>query len=313
MPNTKRTHFNPAFWIANWSPDYLLPCRPKPRECEVYALFCRTASVARVKVENVHFEKGLGRASLPVDAAKMVIDREGLTEAEINEMLAEIDAAGDLQMDFESLFGSIEASAPFEYLKRVIAAKRIELWEEKVHIAAFLALQHLRHPRQWNALIQWRETVMGRPRWESLARLMVPGTWREVVGSFANRLSEVHWNIHVSHEPAFPIGDRTLVVNDKKNRIWSPLSPTILLEICVDQPGHAPETNIAVQPAQKSTLTNYLRLLAAQSESVVVFTNGELLRDIAQSFEFRHSRHANSSFTNNDIWQVLIPIPLDPG
>jgi hypothetical protein len=164
MPNTKRTHFNPTFWLANWSPDYLLPGRPKSRDCKVYALFCRTGSVAQVKVENVHFEKGLGRAVLPVDAAKMVIDGEGLSEEEITEMLAEIDAAGDLQMDFESLFGSIETSPPFEYLKRVIEKKRIELWEEKIHISAFLALQHVRHPRQWNALILWREKVMGRPR-----------------------------------------------------------------------------------------------------------------------------------------------------
>jgi hypothetical protein len=309
MSSTKRTHFNPAFWIAHWSPDYHRSRRPKPRECEVYALFCRTGSIARVKAENVHFEKGLGLAVLPVDAAKMVVDREGLSEDEIKEMLAEIDAAGDLQVDFEGIFNSIEASAPFDYLKQVIAAERIETWEEKIHISAFLALQHLRHPRQWNALIQWRETYMGSPRWESLARLMLPKTWREVIGTLANRLSEVRWTMHVSSEPAFPIGDRVLLVNQKKNRVWSPLSPAVLLELCIDQPGNPPEPYVTVKAANKSTLINYSRLVAAQSDSMILFTDSGLLRSIAESFEFRNRKPVDLATVSDDIWQMLIPIP----
>jgi hypothetical protein len=139
---------------------------------------------------------------------------------------------------------------------------------------------------------------------------MLPQTWREIVGSFANRLCEVNWNIHVSHEPAFPIGDRTLVVNDKKNRIWSPLSPAMLLEICIDQPAFAPEPRVAIQAVRKSTLTNYLRLLATQSESAIVFTNGDLLNEIARSAEFRNRHSANSSAVSDDIWQILMPIDL---
>jgi hypothetical protein len=310
VSKTKRTHFNPAFWIAHWSPDYHLPNRPKARDCEVYALFCRTGSIARVKVENVHFEKGLARAVLPVEAAKMVVDREGLSEDEVSEMLAEIDAAGDLEMDFEDIFNSIEASAPYEYLTRVIASKRIGEWEEKIHIAAFLVVQHLRHPRQWNALLSWRERVMGRPRWESLARLMLPKTWREVVGTFADKISEARWTIHLSDKPAFPIGDRTMVVNDKRNRIWTPLSPAMLLEICLDQPGRPPEPCVAVQPIRKSALEHYLRLVAMQSDSIIVFTDDDPLRAIAQGFDFRNRKAVGPPNVDVDIWSSLIPIPI---
>ena len=282
---TKRTHFNPAFWLAAWSPEF---GRRPSRDCHVYALYVRTGTVARITVENAHFEKGLGRAIFPVTDVKQIIDLDGLSALEREEMLAEIDAAGDLTLDIESVFTSIEQSSPFEHLQAAVADQRIDTWDRKANIAAFVAIQHLRNPRQWNVLLRWREERMGKPRWESLARLMNPNTWRELIGGLANQLSESRWVIHASREDTFPIGDTTVLVDSQGNRAWTPLSPKLLVEICLDQPAAIPAVNVTsnVNAVEVKKL-NYIRLLAAQSSSMILFSDATLLRDIAESYELR--------------------------
>ena len=75
MPQlTRRTHFNPAAWIAHWNVEfYEHPEGKKARTQRVYVLDLFADKVYPDKVDDVHFERDLGNATVTFEEARTLL------------------------------------------------------------------------------------------------------------------------------------------------------------------------------------------------------------------------------------------------
>ena len=81
MSITKRSHYNPCFWTAFWSPQYYEAFQNgeadnlTPREQVVYALNVKSNRILETTVDDIHYEKNIGSVEITFEAAMAFVKR----------------------------------------------------------------------------------------------------------------------------------------------------------------------------------------------------------------------------------------------
>ena len=206
---TKKTHYNPCFWTACWSPGYLDALkhesenRPPSRRAKVYALSAKANKIFPTTVENVHFEKGLGIAEIDRNEAVRFCQRYFPDEREsFTRRIA--DAEYPVFIDFENHFDALEKTPAYESALEVAQKKTLDHPEEKCNLACFVFLQRLRSHAVMNSSVE----LLGESRrfeycWLLKQLLGNPSALMEQIVPLVN----CKWTLHRSSEDILPLCD----------------------------------------------------------------------------------------------------------
>ena len=233
MDITKRNHYNPCFWTALWNDRYYeeflktaqhsLP----PREQEVFALNVRGNIISQQKVENVHFEKGLGHAEITFEAIKQFVKRNYPTK--YDDFCRNSDKRDyPIFWDFENYFTGLESSPAYKVLLDVAKRRDLASSNEKECLADFVYLQWLRSHTVLNSMIEQNSTS-GIEKFECYAFLRSMLIHPERTQPVVARLARSHWTLYRTENDTFPLTDSPILV--QRYGIMVALSPRLLLEI----------------------------------------------------------------------------------
>lgn len=233
MDITHRTHFNPCFWTAFWNKDYYEKYQKNPsikKDCRkqiVYSLNLRAGNILKSKIENVHFEKGLGTSEITPDKARDYCKR--VFPEKYDELDKYLKSHPDtLILDFENVFSAIENSPAYQSLIDVIQKEKISMREEKANIATFIVLHNMRNHSIINSMIEISDKL-GEHNFEHFIWLKHAWSNPGVLYHLVYPLIESQWILYKTKDHTFPLCDSPIM--SKNGSIMVALSPRMLLEI----------------------------------------------------------------------------------
>jgi hypothetical protein len=218
MSRTVNSHINPCFWTAHWNPEYLelalngKRAESKARQKRVWELNVRSCNISNPTVENVHFVKNLGVATIKCAKSK------------------------PQQFMFEEILGDLEARFGYQVLLDVIRDRQIGSGKV-AGIALFLAFQIFRCRAFLEATIGLGEQFK-RNKPECLGELARMFGNKSKMTEFAAKLASGNWTLYRTRQDTFPLADAPILV--RASSVMAALSPRLLLEIertsCDDTP-----------------------------------------------------------------------------
>lgn len=289
MNVAKRSHTNPCFWTALWSPHYyeaLMTDQTLPGEARsqvVFALNAKTGRIRRSSVEKVHYDKDLAVAEITREAADDFARR--YHPDKYPDLAAEIAAAHyPIYLDFESFLTGIEQLRPYQVLIEVARTNSIGSVVNKTELATFVVLQQLRSHSILNARIEWEEKLQHH-KFEALITLRWSLENSMTLYRMVLPLLEGRWTLFATDSDAFPLCDSPVLV--QRRSIMVALSPRMLLEI--QPPIHEPIDKMPrVRTRMKSSkLDEFRRRTIGNTFRDIIFGDQATLESWQESGEFQ--------------------------
>jgi hypothetical protein len=285
---TKRNHYNPCFWTALWNRDYYDAFlndpshHLRPRDQVVFALSVRGDAIFQQKVENLHYEEGLGNAEITFEAMKKFVKHNN--SGKFDDFCREVAPASfPLILDYENRFTALESATPYKVLLNVIKRQDLESLIEKGHLADFVCLQWLRSHAILNSIVE-RSINLGFEKFESLIYLWWALSDRDLQLSDVFRLLTTHWTLYRTQIDSFPLTDSPILV--QPYGIMLALSPRLLLEISlrVQARGRGWETRDDIDSRK---LAEFRRRCIGNTFREIIFSERSLLEEWHNSKDFQ--------------------------
>jgi hypothetical protein len=283
---TRRTHFNPTAWTAFWNSEYYAsPAGKRAREQRVHVLDLHANKVYSDKLDDIHFQRDLGLAELPLEEAKRLVGGEvrvtiaaesGPREEVLNE---------DVLVCIEDLFTQAERGRAYKYLFEVIRKQRIDSVDERVGIAVFIAFQHFRTPENFERMVD-RGKANGQSKLAVYEALFDVELWKGPFAADVRNLASRDWILHVADSHQFPLPDRPILRNDSLTRLWVTLSPCLLLEINAQQEGQGVTVKVN-RTLHKSFMRHFQSLAIRRTVRHIIFHDKTVLEEWRERFEWR--------------------------
>jgi hypothetical protein len=229
---TKKNHYNPCFWTANWNPQYLKAVQtgaevPSARTQKVHVLNVKSGNLYEQAVEHVHWDKGVGTAEVTIEMADEFCQRHHPQKLE---SFRKSIKPGDfpVTVDFESLFEGLEHLPPYTVLLDVIKRNCITSAEEKSQLAHLVVYQRARSHAVMSAVLECAGK-MGVAKFEPLIYLKWLFSDQRFLVSQVQPMVMSRWAIYRLDRDAFPLSDSA--VSLEPANIMVTLSPRLLVEI----------------------------------------------------------------------------------
>ena len=240
------------------------------------------------RLNDVFCEGGLGLAKISADSLRRTGGFVFDNHPDLARVIQETEQLGPATLDIENLNSAIE-NAP-AYKEAMAFARGGELLRpvQKAHIACFFTHLLFRHPRTLNHLVS-QAAAIGVDRWAVLASMK--HIWSDA--NWLTRQAQVFatskWIVHEAHDHTFPLSDLAVLCNDGRSRLWCPISPRRLIEICIDHHCIAPLCTFReVDPRRdQSLLRHYRRLCIESFDRQIIFHDRTMLDEWCDSVEFR--------------------------
>ena len=202
-------------------------------------------------------------------------------------------AFGDLLLDNEPFYQCMESAPLYQGTMKAIHTEEITSVSQKANVAVFLLSRIYRHPSTIASLLE-QSKRRGLERWEALIEIRKLFTTPDWVCSQTTQIMIRPWVLHVTAEHSFPLPDFAVLISKTGKRVWSALSPRLLLEIQLD--GSLTDEvcfRRTLDPQrEKSTLENYRRLAIGSATTEIIFHDAQILETWRASFECREKvRH----------------------
>ena len=288
MNITHKTHFNPCIWTAFWNKEYYEQYRRNPavkKDCRiqtVYSLNLKANKIFKTKVEKVHFEEGLGTSEITPNQLRDYCKRNFPQEyRKLDEYLKSHPET--LYLDFENVFSALEDSPAYQSLMEVIQKEKITTREEKVNIATFIVLHHMRNHAIINSLIEMSDKT-SEHRFEYFIWLKYAWGNPDVLYRLVYPLVESQWLLYKTKNHTFPLCDSPIM--PKNGNIMIPLSPRILLEIDVSIKSD-PEKWIERGDIPKAKMNEYKIRTISHSFTEIIFSEKGTLEEWHKTEEFK--------------------------
>lgn len=296
MSLTKRNHYNPCFWTALWNAAYYQGFTlgntrgARARDQVVHVLNVKSQKIYPTTVDRVHYDKNLGIAEITRAAIEDFARR--YHPDQYKSFVADNEAASyPVYLDFESILTGLETTPAYQIMMKVAQTQVVDTLVEKIFLASFVVLQHLRSHSIMNAMIDWNEE-MGYQKFEHLVTLKWMLSDTELLFQMINPLVAFKWSLYSWKEPILPLCDSAVLV--QSNSIMVALSPYLLLEIHTDS--MASEELISVrqnisseklEEYRKRTIGNTFREIIGEREQLEAWkaspefqVRTELMRDV---------------------------------
>ncbi|MFC0261428.1 hypothetical protein [Fontibacter flavus] len=230
---SKKNHYIPCFWSANWNLDYLMKLRnntinhQSPRKVLLHTFGVAAKKIYQKKAENVFY-----------------IEYANLSEVESKEDLIELNKVfNNVELDFDIEDGFNENFSYFfnyedkftvyenefkKYLLNLIKYKKINNLEEKTYISLFLYIQILRNPyyfSKFTSMINAKKVSKIHLFLEMEKALKDKDFLFNSLFYFINN----EWNIYITKDYSLPLSDFPFIESDSSILIC--IAPDILLEI----------------------------------------------------------------------------------
>ena len=285
---TKRNHYNPCFWTALWNPDYyqaFINCTHQsldPRHQVAFSLNFRSDKVISTNVENLHYDKGLGRAKITFENAKAFYQK--FNPNKYNEFCVNSDPSiYPVYIDLEPLLTMLEQLEPYTVVLDVAQQQGLMCPKDKGFLTSFIFLQWLRSHAILNSFIDW-SAKNGIPKFAFFVLLKSAIADPNFGISTKIRLDLAHWTLYRTEVDTFPLTDSPVLV--RRNSIMMALSPRLMLEISPDEITSEDEwvTRLCISPEK---LIEFRRRTIANTFREIIFSDRSVLEKWQNTNEFR--------------------------
>ncbi len=315
MNFTKRNHFNPCFWTANWNPSYFANVlstasrNMRAREQRVYVLNVKSAGIYETTVENVHYDKDLGVAEMTPDDMRDFCKRHHPDRYE--QFCRDIATQPEsLFLNFEDILTGMENGPAYAALKNVIAKQGIRAPHEKAMIAGFIVVHWLRSHAMMKAMLEW-SNELGIKKFEYFIKLKHKLGDPHFLFPLVMTIAPFHWHYYRMRKDCFPLNDSPILINEKN--VMLALSPRLMLEI--DRTRKQPEASISYSNyIAPETMSEFRRRTISCTFREIIFSSPMLLEEWRDTEEFRNRHKLMKSTTrynemvakdgNKELWNV---------
>jgi len=285
----KRNHYNPCFWTALWNQQFFAHlCAGKTghgrsRAQLVHTLNLRSDKIFETKVENVHYDKGLGFAEITPASRLDFCQRRFPDKAEgLARYLAEHPAS--LYLDFEATLTGLEDLQGYDALLRAARQGGLESAAHK----GFLACALLMHATRSHELMTGILDELGPPglqKWEYL--WILKNTWsdRMALARAVMPLALAEWTFWRTQHHCFPLPDSPVMID--RDSILAIISPRLLLKI--DFTASQPEDrwNI-IEDIPTPELEEFQRRAIGNSFKDIIFSDASTLEQWQSMPAYQH-------------------------
>jgi hypothetical protein len=242
----------------------------------------KAGKIIHTTVNNVHFDKLLGVSAITPETAKRFCKKYFPKDYE--QFSKEMDEHPEtLYLDFENIWTRLEESLGYQTLLQVIKKQKIEVREEKVNIALFIAVQNIRSHALIRSMIEFSEES-GAPKFEYYWKLKHMLANPDFLYGLTAPLLFSQWIIYLTDEHTFPLPDTPIFV--KNQNVMVALSPRMLLEIDLKVP--APEYSwIHKEEVPISKLDEYQKRCISNAFKEIIFDRRNLLETWMNQLEFK--------------------------
>jgi hypothetical protein len=275
---TKRNHYNPCFWTVLWNPDYFgafldgKASSYTAREQVVCALNARSGKIYETKVDDVHYDKGLGKAEITPDGMKEFCRRR--FPGEYDRLAAYIaDHPGNLYMDFEDILKGVEEKGGYDFLMEAARREDFTSREHKGFVTCLLIIHAMRSHEMMASMVEFAGSL-GFKKWEYF--WLLKNAWGSpfILARAAAPLAAAKWVLYRAAEHRFPLCDSPVMI--RRDTVMAVLSPRLLVEIHLNAP--SPEDKWVVRDEiSPSKYREFRRSAIRNSYKEIIFGEPEEL------------------------------------
>lgn len=288
MKITKRNHYNPCFWTALWNSEYYdnfisgEHMNLQARVQVVNTLNVKADKIFSTSVNNVHYEKNIGKAEISKEAALDFVLRHHPDKYDsFNSKCSSEDYP--VFLDFEDILTKIEEMPLYKVLMDVAKKGGISTAEEKSFLGCFVVIQLYRSHAVMNSMLELHQT-MGLKKFEHFVTLKWLLGDARLLFSSVYPIVACKWKFYKVKSNMFPLCDSPILV--KPHSIMVALSPRLLLEIITKIPATEDEWNIKHSISEKK-LSEFRQRTIGNTFRDIIFSDNQLLQRWKQSSEFR--------------------------
>jgi hypothetical protein len=284
---TKRNHYNPCFWTAFWNRDYYdvslqnASSDLDPRAQFVHALNVKSDKIHVTKVDNVHFDKNLGRAEITFEAAKSFCKRHHPDK--YDDFCRQNSTDYPVYIDFEQILTKLEQLPPYQVLLDVIKHRDLASTQEKAWLANFVFIQLLRSHAIMNSAIELN-SQLGSERFEYFIMFKWLLSDPDFLYPAVNYLASSLWVLYRTDKNTFPLTDSPVLVH--RQSIIIALSPRLLLEI-FPQIRYGVKAWITKDHIESEKLAEFRQRTIGNTFREIIFSDKGMLEHWQATREFR--------------------------
>jgi hypothetical protein len=305
---TKKNHYNPCFWTANWNSAYLERVIRGTREYKdvrsqkVWVLNVKADKIVHQAVDQVHYDKNFGWAEITPDGMKAFCKRHFPEDYE--NISAYVQANPEhLLLDIENILTGLESTPAYTCLPEIIRKGRIDSMREKGELASFLLMQHHRGHGFMNAMVEMSATA-DVPKFEYFWMFKHSLSNTDLMFKQVLLLTTGRWKFYRLDKETFPLTDTPVLI--QPHSVMAALSPRLLLEI--DRTDHSCENGwSSANSINPTKLDEFRHRTINNTFREIIFGSKALLEEWQQSVEFRqrHELMANTRTYNQKVREYL--------
>lgn len=230
---TRKNHYIPCFWSANWNLNYLLNLRnnalerQSPRKVHLHAFSVAANKAYITKAENIFYSHNAN--------SSVVENKEDLIKIHtvFNNIQTNFDIEDELNDKFTYLFDYEHKFTAYEnlfkeHLINFIKSKKITTIEEKTYISLFIYIQAIRNPYYFSKFVSMFNDVKVSKIHLFLEMEKALNDKKFLFDSLAYFINN-EWNIYITKDYSLPLSDSPFI--ESNSSILICIAPDILLEI----------------------------------------------------------------------------------
>lgn len=274
----KRNHYNPCFWTALWNQQFFTdfctgkPRRGRSREQLVHTLNLRGNRIFETKVENVHFDKGLGEVEITTPSMLDFCRRHFPDKAEVLARYLE-EHPDSLYLDFEGTLTGVEDLQGYDALLRAARQGGLESTAHKGFLACALVMHAMRSHELMTGILE-EPRPPGMEKWEYL--WMLKNAWSDRL-SLARAVSPLalgEWTFWRTPQHCFPLPDSPVMID--RDSLLAIISPGLLLKIDLTVSQREDQWNI-IEGIPTPTFEEFQRRAIANAFKDIIFSDARAL------------------------------------
>ena len=248
----------------------------------VYALSVKSGKIFRTKVDNIHFDKYLGKAEITFEGAMKFCRRYWPDEYD---EFKKVSSPNDypIFIDLEELLTHLENLQMYLTLLEVARNQNIVTPFEKGILASFVYIQFLRNHAVMNSSLVG-SAELGIDKFEYFVLLKWALSDKKFLYQKIGVIGQAPWVFYKTSEDTFPLTDSPILVNSSS--VMVALSPRLLLEI-LHQPTFDTMGWTIREGVTETKLKEFRQRTIGNTFREIIFGNKNLLEEWQQSKLFR--------------------------
>jgi hypothetical protein len=284
----KRNHYNPCFWTALWNQQFFTDfCagktgRGRSRAQLVHTLNLRSNKIFETKVENLHYDKGLGFAEISPTSMLDFCRRRFPDKAEgLSRYLAE--HPDSLYLDFEATLTGVEDLQGYDALRRAARQGGLESAAHKGFLACALVMHATRSHELMTGIID-EPSPLGMEKWEYLWMLKNAWSDRVALARAVTPLALAEWTFWRTRQHRFPLPDSPVMIDH--DSVLAIISPRLLLKIDFTASQREDQWNI-IEGIPTPAFDEFQRRAIRNAFKDIIFSDAHALEEWQSLPEYR--------------------------